>query len=84
MKNYIKAAQLPYLQDSVDIIFEKVDNLEVFYDNLNKSGYLYLCSLLGIDTEKQDIVSVRVLKIVDIFKTYKDELLKGVDYVEII
>ena len=81
--DYIRAAHLPYLQDSVDIIFNKVTDLNSFYENLSRSGYLYLCELLDIDTKKDDLVSVRVLKLVDIFKTYKDELLEGLHYIEL-
>ena len=83
LKEYIHSAGLPFLQDSIDRIFEQVTDLIDFYEHLQKSGYLYLCDLLGLDSTKEDLVSVRVLKIVEIFNTYKEELLQGISYVNI-
>lgn len=81
--DYVKAANLPYLQDSIDIIFDKVSDLKDFYYNLSKEGYTYMCNLLDLTNTKEKIVSIRVLKIIDIFNTYKEELLDGLTMVSI-
>ena len=50
---------------------------------MSKDGYTYMCNLLDLTNTKEKIVSVRVLKIIDILNTYKEELLEGLTLVSI-
>ena len=81
---YIKYSNIPYLRDTARELFKDYQDLDAFYAILEAKGadgVAFIQKILGIaDTG----VSVRALNIFNSLITYKEELLEGLKYVNII
>ena len=85
LPEYIKIAQLPFIQSSASAIFGDYDSLEDAYKDIEIGGTEFIASKLGIkQSEEEESVSIRALKIYDVLCTYKNDLIQGVQWVNII
>lgn len=82
---YVKIAQLPYIQGSASQIFGSYDDLELAYADIEKGGIDFIAEKLSIKkSESEDEISIRALKIYETLKIYKEDLLQGIRWVNII
>ena len=82
---YIKYSNVPYLRDTARELFKGYNDLRQFYNVLesyNDSGVLFIQEQLGIKDE--GVLSLRALNIYTSLTVYKDELLAGLQFVNII
>lgn len=83
---YIKYSNVPYLRDTARELFKNYHNLVEFYgvlESYGDSGVFFIQRLLGISGNDNG-VSVRALNITSTLNLYKEELIAGLDFVEII
>lgn len=74
LAEYIKIANLPFIQSSANIIFDGYDDLELAYASIEKGGIPYIQTKLNI---KDGSLSVRALKIHDTLVEFKQDLING-------
>lgn len=81
LAEYVRLANLPYIQTSASVIFGGFDDLFKAYKEIESGGVEYIQSKLSI--EKSD-TSVRALNVYDSLMTFKDDLFDAIDCVNII
>lgn len=81
LAEYVRLANLPFIQTSSSVIFGGYDDIYEAYNEIEKGGIEYIQSKLSI--EKSDI-SVRAMNIYDSLMTFKEDLLEAIDCVDII
>lgn len=85
---FLANAQLPYIQSIAKTLLKGYDSLEKFYENLEDGGVDFIQRLLGIADQYDDygneIASIQAVKIYTSLVDYKEELLSGVSYMDII
>ena len=82
---YIKYSNIPYLRDTAREIFKDYHDLQQFYDIMESRGngaVLFIQDILGI--KESGVLSIRALNIYTSLVVYKEELLEGIKYVNII
>lgn len=87
LSEYVKIANLPFIQTSANIIFGDYDSLEEAYDDIEAGGVEFIRSKLNIkkgSEDEEESVSVRALKVYDSLMTFKEDLIEALDFVEII
>ena len=85
---FLANAQLPYIQSIAKTLLKGYDSLEAFYEDLEDGGVDFIQRLLGIADQYDDygneIASIQAVKIYTSLVDYKEELLIGVSYMDII
>ena len=85
---FLANAQLPYIQSIAKTLLKGYDSLEAFYEDLEDGGVDFIQRLLGIADQYDDygneIASIQAVKIYTSLVDYKEELLSGVSYMDII
>jgi NAD-dependent DNA ligase len=84
LAEYIKIANLPYIQESATSVFEGYDDLAEAYEVIERGGVEYIRDKLNIKEKGTEEVSIRALKVYDSLMTYKSDLFDALDGVEII
>lgn len=85
LAEYIRVAQLPFIQTSAMTLFRDFDDLEEAFNEIEKGGVSYIGTKLGIkDSDDDEVISVRALKIYDTLMTFKSDLFEALPFVEII
>lgn len=77
LHEYIKVLNLPNIASSSYDIFSTYSSLEQFYRDIHEQGVILIQDLLGI---KKDDLSVRALSIYETLMTYRDSIMKPVEY----
>lgn len=83
LPEYVKIANLPFIQSSASAIFGNYDTLEDAYKDIEAGGVDFIADKLAIKNE-EDSLSIRALKIYDVLTMYKDDLFQAIGAVEII
>lgn len=88
LAEYVRAANLPFIQTSAMTIFGSYDDIEEAYRDIEQGGVEFIREKLNIKKSAEDgdteSVSVRALKIFESLMTFKDDLISSVQYVNII
>lgn len=82
---YIKYSNIPYLRDTARELFKEYNDLKQFYNIMESKGdaaVVFIQEILGI--KESGVLSVRALNIYQSLVIYKEELLEGLKYVNII
>ena len=82
---YIKYSNIPYLRDTARELFKEYNDLKQFYAIMESKGdaaVVFIQEILGI--KESGVLSVRALNIYQSLVIYKEELLEGLKYVNII
>lgn len=82
LEEYIRVANLPYIQSSIRSIFSKYDSLEDAYRDIEEGGVWFIQSKLGLVYE--DSLSIRALKVYEILLTFKEDLFDAIEFVKIV
>ena len=82
LSEYVKIANLPFLQTSTTAIFGDYDSLEDAYKDIESGGVDFIAKKLSI--AKSDNISIRALRVYDTLMQFKNDLLECVNDVEII
>lgn len=84
LPEYIKIANLPYIQMSAFSVFEDFDDINEAYKVIESRGVEYIRDKLSIKEKDTEDISVRALKIYESLMTFKDDLIECIGYVKII
>lgn len=84
LAEYVKIANLPYIQESASAVFDGFDDLKDAYDAIEKGGVEYIRDKLNIKSKGTEDISIRALKVYDSLMTFKDDLFSAIDDVQII
>lgn len=94
LSEYVRIANLPYIQSSAMHIFDGYKSLEDAYRDIEEGGVSFIQDKLGIqgtrymsdedDEFREMSVSIRALKIYDSLMTYKNDLFMALPFVNII
>lgn len=88
LSEYVKIANLPNIQTSAVAIFGSYDNLFDAYKDIEDGGVPFISKKLSIAKssapDEEGDVSVRALRVYDSLMTFKQDLIDGLDGVEII
>lgn len=79
---FVQVANLPYIQTSARKIFQGYKTLEEAYEDIEEGGVAFIQEKLGIT--KEDTVSLQAMKIYTTLMEFKEDLLEGVECVNII
>lgn len=83
LPEYVKIAQLPFIQESALPLFSGYSSLTDAYRAIEAGGVSYIADKLNIKGNVDEI-SIRALKIYDSLMTYKSDLFEGESMVEIV
>lgn len=81
LAEYVRIANLPHIQTSSGAIFDKFDDINKAYEEIERGGIQYIQSRLGVS---KDETSLRAIKVFDSLMTYKQDLIEAFDCVDII
>lgn len=82
---YVKIANLPYIQTSASSIFGEFDDLQEAYKKIEEGGVEYIRNKLNIKMgDVENVISVRAIRIYETLMTFKDDLFQGISFVNII
>ena len=89
LSEFVRVANLPYLQTSCSHIFGDYDSLEEAYNDIERGGLDFICDKLSIKKGSNDIsdsgeISIRALKIYQVLMLYKTDLFEALPFVNII
>lgn len=84
LAEYVKIANLPYIQESASAIFEGFDDLDEAYKAIESGGVEYIRDKLNIKAKGTEDISIRALKIYDSLMTFKVDLFDALDSIQII
>lgn len=79
---YVRIANIPFIQTSAQQIFKGYSSLEDAYSDIEKGGVSFIQEKLGIVSDGE--VSIRAMKIYESLMTYKDDLIDCLEEVNII
>lgn len=82
---YIKYSNIPYLRDTARELFKDYHNLVKFYEEMESKGdsaVLFIQDLIKVNGD--GVISIRALNIYKSLLLYKEELLEGLKYVDIV
>lgn len=83
LAEYVRIANLPFIQTSAMTIFGDFDSLEEAYNTIELGGVDYIRTKLGIK-DSDDSISIRALKIYEVLLQFKSDLFEALDFVEIV
>ena len=85
---YVRLANLPYIQTSALHIFEGFDNLDDAYKEIEDGGVDFIISKLNIkkgsEEDETQSVSIRAVKVFETLLTFKKDLYEAISWVTII
>jgi hypothetical protein len=81
---YVRLANLPYIQTSAMAIFGDYDDLEKAYADIEQGGVEFIAKKLGVKTDESDDISVRAVRVFETLMTFKKDLLDGLGAIDII
>jgi hypothetical protein len=86
LAEYVKIANLPFIQSSATAIFGGYDSLETAYADIEKGGVNFIAQKLSIKSSEDDeeSTSIRAIKVFETLSTFKDDLFQAIDSVNII
>lgn len=85
LAEYVRIANLPFIQTSALQIFGDYDDLETAFNDIERGGVEFIAQKLNIKkTEDSNDISLRATKIFDSLMTFKTDLFQGIQFVEII
>lgn len=82
---YVKYSNIPYLRDTARELFKEYNDLKQFYAIMESKGdaaVVFIQEILGI--KESGVLSIRALNIYQSLVIYKEELIEGLKYVNII
>ena len=79
LAEYVRAANLPYIQGSVFQIFEGYDDIYAAYDKIHTEGVDHIREKLGIANSEG--ISIRATKVYESLLTYENDLKSCIDSV---
>lgn len=82
LSEYVRIANLPYIQTSAGYIFDKFDDIREAYKAVEEGGIDYIQNCLGV--KKASEPSLMAIKVYTSLMTYKHDLIDLVDHVHII
>lgn len=82
LAEYVKVANLPFIQTSALTIFRDYDDIEQAYNDIEEGGIDFIKNILGI--KEENAISVRALKILESLTQFKSDLVQAIPYVNII
>ena len=83
LAEYVRIANIPFLQTSTLAIFGGYDDINLAYQDIEAGGIDFIQDKLSIAKSDNEI-SVRAMKVYESLMTFKEDLLEGVNYIEII
>lgn len=85
---YVRLANLPFIQTSALHIFEKYDNLDDAYNDIENGGVDFIVDKLNIkkgsEEDETQSISIRAVKVFETLLTFKKDLYEAIDGVNII
>lgn len=88
LSEYVKIANLPFIQSSAVAIFGSYDDLYKAYEDIEAGGVNFIRDKLsigkGTSEDGTEDVSVRALRVFDSLMEFKEDLLQGLNGVQII
>jgi len=72
LAEYVRAANLPYIQGSVFQLFEGYDDIDEAYARIKSEGVDYIREKLGISGDNE--ISIRATKVYESLMTFEDDL----------
>lgn len=81
LAEYVRISHIPHVQTSAGAIFDKFDDINLAYAEIEAGGLDYIKNCLGIKTAE---VSLRAIKIYESLMTFKQDLIDAIDCVNII
>ncbi len=85
---YVRLANLPYIQTSALHIFESYDNLDDAYKDIESGGVDFIINKLNIkkgsEEDETQSVSIRAIKVFETLLTFKKDLYEAIGGVNII
>lgn len=84
LPEYVKMANLPNIQMSAFSLFEDYDDITEAFDAIEKGGVEYVRDKLNIKEKDTENLSVRAVKVYESLMTFKDDLIEGFEYIEVI
>lgn len=84
---YIKIANLPYIQSSASLIFGDYDDLGLAYTDIEAGGVDFIARKLSIkkvEDAGEESISIRAMKIYEVLTTFKDDLFQALPFVTIL
>lgn len=90
LSEYVRVANLPFLQTSCVSVFGEYDDLAKAYEDIEQGGVEFIRDKLDIKKgstaigEQESDISIRALRVFDTLMQYKQDLFQALPYVEII
>lgn len=84
LAEYVRVANLPFIQMSAFSLFEGYDDLAEAYEAIERGGIEYIRDRLNIKESGTENVSVRALKCYESLMTFKDDLFEALPFVQIL
>lgn len=85
LAEYVRIANLPFIQTSASAIFGGFDSLDEAYKKIEEGGVDYIRGKLDIkSTEDSDTISVRAVRVFETLMTFKSDLFECIKFVDII
>lgn len=90
LSEYVRVANLPFLQTSCVSVFGEYDDLSKAYEDIEQGGVEFIRDKLDIKKgsnaigEQESDISIRALRVFDTLMQYKQDLFQALPYVEII
>lgn len=91
LSEYVRVANLPYLQTSCVSVFGEYDDLAVAYSDIEQGGVEFIRDKLDIKKGSQSElgddsadISIRALRVFETLMLYKEDLFQALPYVNII
>ncbi len=82
LAEYVKIANLPYVQSSAISIFSEYDNLEVAYEAIKEGGIEFIAQKIGVH-HTPDSISIRAVRIYETLLLFKQDLFDALPFVHI-
>ena len=86
LSEYVRMANLPFIQTSAVAIFDGYDDIVEAYKDIEQGGVEFIREKLSIKkgSDLEDSISIRALKIYESLMTYKTDLIEDIGFVNII
>lgn len=84
LAEYVRIAQLPNIQTSAFALFDGYDDINRAYAAIEKGEVEYIRDRLSIKEKGSEDISVRALKIYESLMIFKEDLIRDVQFVDII
>lgn len=82
LAEYIKIANLPFIQTSALTIFKNYDDINQAYNDIESGGVDFIKRTLGI--KEDNTISIRALKILESLTQFKTDLIQTIPFVNIV